>query len=279
MAREYGRRKVLAGLIGGALCPVCAGLSGRVIAAETAPKAAAAGHGAAAGKAAGHDAVHWGYGGAGSPDKWGTLEADFRVCSLGMEQSPINLSGPTKAQLATVVPSFAEMPLTILHNGHTIQVNCAPGSKSMIDGQQFDLLQFHFHHPSEHVIDGKPAAMELHFVHRNAAGNLAVLGVMMEAGADNKALAPIWAAMPMAAGPAQTTGTIVAPAELLPAKREFWRYQGSLTTPPCSEGVLWTVFRDPIQMSPAQVAKFAQLFPVNARPPQGRGRRFLLETM
>mgnify|MGYP003476842282 FL=1 len=271
MARSLGRREVLAGLIGGALCPVCASLGGRVFAAETAPKAGAA--------KATHDAVHWGYGGAGGPENWGNLEADFRVCSLGFEQSPINLTRSTKAQMATVVPSFAEMPLVILHNGHTIQVNCAAGSKSMIDGESYDLLQFHFHHPSEHVIDGKPAAMELHFVHKNAAGNLAVLGVMLDVGAENAALAPIWAAMPATATPEKNVGTIIKPAELLPAKREFWRYQGSLTTPPCSEGVKWTVFREPIQMSAGQVARFAQLFPVNARPPQGRGRRFLLENI
>lgn len=273
MARNYDRRAVLAGLVGGALCPVCAGLAGRAFAAET----PAAGDGAAE---AGRAAVHWDYTGAGAPDEWGTLEADFRVCSLGMEQSPINLSGPMKAQLAGDVPTFADMPLTILHNGHTIQVNCALGSKSTIDGQVYELLQFHFHHPSEHVIDGRPAAMELHFVHKNAAGNLAVLGVMMEVGnAENAALAPIWAAMPATATPERNTGTMIKPAELLPAKREFWRYQGSLTTPPCSEGVLWTVFRDPIQMSQGQLARFAQLFLVNARPPQGRGRRFLLENM
>jgi carbonic anhydrase len=268
------RRKALGLLSAGALsvCPICAAL------------ASEPGHGAAAAKGAGKaaegakHAPHWSYEGEGAPARWGQLEADFRACDIGMEQSPIDLRGAVRADVGTVEPSFQDMPLVVLNNGHTIQVNCAAGSQTLINGTRFDLLQFHFHHPSEHLLAGKKFDMELHFVHRSAAGQLAVLGVFIQPGANNAALDPIWAAMPASAGPAKEAGTAIRPAALLPAGRSYLRYAGSLTTPPCSEGVLWTVFKDPIEASPDQVRRFAALFPVNARPVQSAVRRYLLET-
>jgi carbonic anhydrase len=148
----------------------------------------------------------------------------------------------------------------------------------VISGTRYELVQFHFHHPSEHLLSGKKFDMELHFVHRSEAGRLAVLGVFIQPGAANAALGPIWAAMPAEAGPARDAGAVVRPAALLPATRGYFRYTGSLTTPPCSEGVLWTVYKDPIEASPDQIRRFAALFPVNARPAQSVARRYLLET-
>jgi len=256
------RRKLLTHAIAGIACPICAGVVGQSLAlAETS-------HGA-----------HWSYEGEGGPEHWGDLSADFKVCELGVQQTPIDIRGGTRAELASVVPTFNPMPLKILNNGHTIQANCDPGSRTIINGEAFDLLQFHFHHPSEHLLSGKAFDLELHFVHKSAAGQLAVLGVFIQPGAENNALAPIWAAMPKEAGDEQAAGTTIIPADLLPADRGFFRYQGSLTTPPCSEGVLWTVFKAPIEASPAQIRQFAELFPVNARPPQPLNQRFLLETL
>jgi carbonic anhydrase len=258
------RREVLKGLaITGALCPVCTAL----------------GVGPALAQNAAHGGAHWGYEGAGGPENWGQLSPEFRVCALGFEQTPIDITAGIRSQLVGIAPMFQAMPLKLLNNGHTIQVNCAPGSASYIDGQRFDLLQFHFHHPSEHLLDGKAFDLELHFVHRSQAGQLAVLGVFIASGAENAALAPIWAAMPKAETPEADTGATIAPAALLPAERGFFRYQGSLTTPPCSEGVLWSVFRQPIEASSAQIAQFASLFPLNARPVQPRHRRYLLESL
>ena len=121
--------------------------------------------GADAPKAAGH-AAHWDYEGAGAPEKWGQLQSDFRVCDLGMQQSPIDLRAATPASLGTIEPAFVEMPLRIVHNGHTIQVNCPPGSASQIAGERYELVQFHFHHPSEHILDGTRFELECHFVHQ-----------------------------------------------------------------------------------------------------------------
>ncbi|MBY0430110.1 MAG: carbonic anhydrase family protein, partial [Rhodospirillales bacterium] len=143
----------------------------------------------------------------------------------------------------------------------------------------YKLVQFHFHHPSEHLLSGKRFKMEAHFVHKAEDGRLAVLGVFIRPGAENAAYAPIFANMPEHEGPEKLIeGVKVNPADMLPAGRGYFRYMGSLTTPPCSEGILWSVFKDSLEASPAQIEKFAKLFPMNARPPQELNRRFLLDT-
>jgi carbonic anhydrase len=267
MHRHFSRRSVLSSLAAGvaSVCPVGTAF------------AAADGNATKAGAGAAKHPPHWGYEGDAGPERWGDLRPDFRVCALGMEQTPIDLKGGVRAEIGSVEPSFREMPLVVLNNGHTIQVNCPPGSHTVVAGVRYDLLQFHFHHPSEHLLSGKRFDLELHFVHRSEKGELAVLGVFIRPGAASGALAPIWAAMPPKVGPAREAGAAIRPAALLPVSRGCYRYAGSLTTPPCSEGVLWTVFKEPIEASPDQIRQFAQLFPVNARPVQGLHRRFLLE--
>lgn len=259
---RLGRRQALRALVGAATavaCPVCRAL------AEEAPPA--------------HAGSHWSYDGAAGPEAWGELSADFKVCSLGLEQTPIDLKESVRAETGAVEPSFKPMPLTILNNGHTIQVNCAPGSRTIISGRPFELLQFHFHHPSEHLLSGRATEMELHFVHKSPEGQLAVLGVFIRQGQENAALAPVWAAMPREAGEPIKVDASVDASALLPANRQYFRYKGSLTTPPCSEGVLWTIFRDSIEASADQIRRFAELFPGNARPVKPLNSRFLLESM
>jgi carbonic anhydrase len=220
---------------------------------------------------------HWSYEGDAAPANWGELSADFKSCSIGMEQTPIDLRSAIKAQTGPIAIGYQKMPLTIMNNGHTIQVNTPAGSKVEINGTGYELVQFHFHHPSEHVLAGKAFDMELHFVHKSASGALAVFGVFLRPGATNRALAPIWAAIPEKETPVHTVaGVTIDPAALLPKVGEYFRYVGSLTTPPCSEGVTWTVFRTPIEGSVEQIRQFATLFPMNARPLQSLNRRFLL---
>jgi carbonic anhydrase len=222
--------------------------------------------------------AHWRYEGDAGPAHWGELSADFQVCRLGLEQTPIDLAGAVKADVAGPVEiGYRAMPLRILNNGHTVQVNADPGSACMIGGSRYELLQFHFHRPSEHLLSGKPFDLECHFVHRAGAGDLAVVGVFVKPGARNAALQPIWDAMPSAEAPERNAGTAVDPAALLPKSGGYFRYMGSLTTPPCSEGLTWTVYREPIEASPEQIRQFASLFPNNARPIQGRNRRFVIE--
>lgn len=231
--------------------------------------------GALAGPAAASGGPSWSYEGKTGPEAWGSLGKDYAVCGQGAAQSPVDLASPIGADIAPVTIRWnAETDGQVINNGHTIQVNVPNGSTVKVGTTSYELLQFHFHHPSEHLVDGKPLAMEVHFVHRSAAGDLAVVGVLFEEGAENPALAPIWSAMPKEKG----DGPVVAltPKAFLPADKAQFRYAGSLTTPPCSEIVTWIAYKTPVQASRAQIAAFAELFPMNARPAQPLHRRFLL---
>ena len=217
---------------------------------------------------------HWTYDEAAH---WGDLSPDFQVCGLGAEQSPIDLVDPVPAELGDVAVKWQPKGGVVVNNGHTIQVNTEAGSAADIAGKSYDLLQFHFHHPSEHTVAGAAHAMEAHFVHRAADGGLAVLGVFLVPGAENGTLARVWGKVPDEEGEAELDGALDL-STLLPSDRAYYRYAGSLTTPPCSETVLWTVFANPVEVSDAQIAAFAALYPMNARPIQDLNRRFLLES-
>ena len=251
-------------------CAYCLA-AGRASAAEPA-------HGSAASGSAAHAAPHWSYEGKGRPEHWGELQPNFKVCQLGMEQTPIDLANGMKGAAAPVALDYKPLALRIVNNGHTIQVNADAGSSCIIGADKYDLLQFHFHHPSEHLLSGKPFDLECHFVHKSGAGDLAVVGVFIKPGAKNAALQTIFDAMPKREGPELRASGSVDPAALLPKASSYFRYMGSLTTPPCSEGLTWTVFKEPIEASTEQIKQFAQLFPNNARPVQNRNRRFLIET-
>lgn len=271
---SLGRRDFLrlAGMGSAASCVYC--LSAAWALASGSSHAPAAHGGAAHGAAA---APHWGYEGAGGPAQWGELQPDFKVCDLGLEQTPIDLTGGMGGEVGPLVVDYKPLPLRILNNGHTVQVNADPGSACVIGGTKYDLLQFHFHHPSEHLLSGKPFDLECHFVHKSASGGLAVIGVFVRPGANNPALQPIFDAMPTKEGPEVRGGATIFPAALLPQNSGYFRYMGSLTTPPCTEGLTWTVYREPVEASPDQIRQFASLFPNNARPVRGRNRRFLIE--
>ena len=255
---QLQRRSVLTGLAVASMCPICLG---RGASAEE-------GHG-----------PHWTYEGEGGPAQWGDLKPEFKSCSIGTQQSPIDLAKPVKSKLSPLAVSWKKFPLTVLNNGHTIQVNAPAGSTISEDkGEVFNLKQFHFHHPSEHLVDGKSFTMEVHFVHMNEAGNAAlVLGVFIVEGAENKELGKILANMPKTAGETKTDLTIN-PSAFLPEEMDRYRYEGSLTTPPCSEIIHWNVLRAKVTASAAQIKAFADLFPNNARPVNPLNRRFLLGT-
>ncbi|HEY9647259.1 MAG TPA: carbonic anhydrase family protein [Chroococcidiopsis sp.] len=224
----------------------------------------------------------WGYIGDESPQHWGELSSEYRACTAGAEQSPIDLHDPQKTvargDRATLALDYHNTPLKILHNGHTVQVNYAPGSTLRLDDQDYELLQFHFHEPSEHTVDQRPYAMEMHLVHKNQqTGNLAVVGVLIKEGAQHPALDKIWQHMPRKATPETTVPQVsVNAAQLLPAqKAHYYRYHGSLTTPPCSEVVNWIVLAQPIEASSQQIAQFKTAVGDNARPTQPLHRRVL----
>ncbi|WP_149095474.1 carbonic anhydrase [Paenibacillus terrae] len=223
---------------------------------------------------------HWSYEGDQGPEHWGELEQDFAACGNGQEQSPVNIEHTHLEASHTQQPlqvHYTTAKASILNNGHTIQINTAgPGNTIVVDGTRYTLKQFHFHHPSEHQIDGKNAEMELHFVHQSDNGRTAVLGVLIQRGTENKAFNSIWSKLPK-----DTTSQDAALEEginlasLLPKDLHSVRYNGSLTTPPCTEHVNWTILEQPIKMSADQISRFATIFPDNHRPVQQLGAREL----
>lgn len=226
---------------------------------------------AAADPHAAHHAPHWSYQGHTGPEAWSSLEKDFGTCAIGNTQSPIDISSSQvgKSTLGPIAFSYQPTPLKILDNGHTIQVNVESGSSIAIGGQTYELKQFHFHRPSEEKIDGKAYELVAHLVHKSAEGKLAVVGVLFKQGAENPLIKTIWSNLPKEKEKEVTvSGVSFNPAELLPAKRSYYNFAGSLTTPPCSEGVNWFVMTTPVEASKAQFKRFAALYPMNARPTQ-----------
>lgn len=240
--------------------------------------AGAAGAGALVLGTGAHAQPHWGYEGEYGPEHWGSLDPGFAVCNNGREQSPIDLTGAASEALSEIGFDYAPSPISIVNNGHSIQVDYQAGSGIVLDGTRYGLVQFHFHHRSEHTVDGADFPLELHLVHADAEGALAVVGVFLEEGGANEALAPVFSQMPKEAGPAAVVEGTVDAAALLPERRTTWRYPGSLTTPPCSEGVSWLVMTEPVTASREQIEAFRALFPVNNRPVQPlNGRRLVTD--
>jgi carbonic anhydrase len=214
-------------------------------------------------------AVHWGYEGDNGPEHWGD---NFPVCGKGKKQSPLNIVGPFEKSKETLTVDYKEGPLKILNNGHTIQVNVEPGSSLTIGKESFDLLQFHFHRPSEEQVDGKNAAMVAHFVHKSKEGKLAVIGVMLNEGKDSAAIKTLWANLPPKEMEEYLPAKVMFnPGSMLPKELAFYNYEGSLTTPPCTEGVQFYILKNPMELSKQQVAKFP--FKLNARPVQSLNGR------
>ena len=214
---------------------------------------------------------HWSYGGATGPAKWGSLEKSFTQCKLGQNQSPIDIpdASARKGDLPSLLFAYKPSPLKIIDNGHSIQVNYAPGSFLNWEGKRYELVQFHFHKPGEEKIDGKGHDMDAHLVHQGPNGKLIVLAVQLDAGKENRLIKALWDNLPKEKGKENVVETVKINAlELLPDNKGYYLYAGSLTTPPCSEEVTWFVLKAPVQVSADQIARFAKLYPMNARPVQ-----------
>lgn len=216
---------------------------------------------------------HWSYEGANGPDKWATLSPAFASCGTGQHQSPIDISATRPLASDRITTAYASTALKIEYNGHTVQVTPDAGSSIDVGGDRYDLLQFHFHSPSEHSVAGKREAMEIHFVHRNAAGRLAVIGVLVREGAKNSAYEPILQNLPASIGQPTAIAGAIDIESLLPSERKHWTYEGSLTTPPCSEGVRWMVLHEVLEMSREQIDRMTSVIHNNARPIQPFVRR------
>ncbi len=234
-----------------------------------------------------HGGTHWGYESDNGPARWGAMNAAWAMCADGLEQSPIDLANATTdamPALALHLPSGQEVAVLnqagvigALDNGHTIQINAKTGETLTVGDKTYALVQFHFHAPSEHTVDGEHSPMEMHFVHQSEDGALTVVGVLIEEGAANPGIAPLWAQL--AAAPGSET-TVRIPAEF--ADHIFpddavgaYHYRGSLTTPPCSQGVNWYIRKTPTQFSQEQIAEFTAVYDHNNRPVQALNTRTL----
>ena len=226
------------------------------------------------------DEIHWGYEDDGGPGEWADLAPEFVICGEGKAQSPIDIRDAVETALVDIEFHYGETANKIVNNGHTIQVDVDAGSHIVYNGIIYELLQFHFHAPSEHTIAGEAAAMEIHFVHKDRnSDNLAVVGILLNEGdGENEAYAPIIDNMPTEAGAADMVGENIALDSLLPESRGYFTYQGSLTTPPCSEVVRWLLLDTPVTLSAKQIAAYRAIYDGNARPLQPLGERDLLRT-
>lgn len=221
-----------------------------------------------------HAAPHWGYEGELGPARWAELSPAFEVCAKGKEQSPIDIVPPaTSPDVAPIRFTYLPSAGELVDNGHTLQMNLQPGSFATVDGRVYQLVQFHIHTPSEHTVGGEALPMEVHLVHKDQSGKLAVVGVRFAAGEASRAMAPVWAAMPDPGGKAKVAR--FDPATLLPRDRSAYRYDGSLTTPPCSEHVEWIVLRRTTTESSAIMDAFKKRFGANARPVQPANDRVI----
>lgn len=239
--------------------------------------AALAGHGAPAEEAEhGTGEVHWSYEGDNGPQAWGRLTPEFSTCATGKRQSPINIdeSSTLRGPAEAIGFDYRASSATVVNNGHTIQIDVTGDNGILIRGSRFQLLQLHFHHPSEERVNYRSFAMVAHLVHKDHLGRLAVVAVLLEPGAANPAIDNFWTYMPLDVGDRvpMPTGSVDL-AGLLPKDQRYYQFMGSLTTPPCTEGVLWMVLKQPVTISRAQLRLFGQQFPNNARPVQATNGR------
>ncbi|MGB7547621.1 MAG: carbonic anhydrase family protein [Terracidiphilus sp.] len=227
--------------------------------------------------AAAQTTAPWSYQGKDGPLNWGRLDPAYKACAQGREQSPIDIRGAhLNKALQPIEFHYIAGPVTLENNGHTVVVRVNPGSYIVAGGVRYDLVEYHFHHPAEEAVKGKLADMDVHLVHRSADGKLAVLAVRLSESRDfpNATLATLWDHLPAAPGQFEKIADMVNPGGLLPGDRGYWTYMGSLTTPPCTEGVRWFVFEEPLSISREQLRAFAALYRINSRPLQDtHGRR------
>ncbi|MEZ5446992.1 MAG: carbonic anhydrase family protein [Gammaproteobacteria bacterium] len=224
--------------------------------------------------------AHWTYEGEAGPEHWAELSPKYEKCGTGTRQTPIDLASSEVVPmgLEDVEFQYASAEASVVNNGHTIQVTVPEGNAIVLDGVSYGLVQFHFHTPSEHTIDGASYPLELHLVHKDESGNLAVVGVMLEKGEKNPVLSQIWGkSLPKSEGKEVALKSPLELSALLPSDRAAYRYLGSLTTPPCSEGVKWIVMKSSVTMTTKQIAAFKKLFPMNARPLQPINARSIVE--
>jgi len=222
--------------------------------------------------------THWDYAGNAGPEAWGKMQPEYSKCSTGTRQSPIDIRGGIAVDLEPIKFDYRPSAFSVIDNGHTVQVNVEPGNSITITGKRYELVQFHFHRPSEERINGRQYDMVAHLVHKDVDGRLAVVAVLLDRGSAQAIVQSVWNNLPLEKGDEVRAGTRIDLSQLLPEDKRYYTYMGSLTTPPCSEGVLWMVMKQPVPISVEQVSIFARLYPMNARPIQQADGRLIKES-
>ncbi len=235
-------------------------------------------HGDAARKPAGAAAAPWAYEGAGGPAAWATLKPEYAACAQGQRQSPIDLAGGLAVDLEPVRFHYKPSGFAVVDTGRTVQATLAPGNHIEVGGRRFELKRVQFHRPSEHRIDGRLFEMSAHLVHEDAQGRAAVVALLLDKGPAHPVVQAVWNHLPLEKHEENAARVMLDAGALLPADRRYYTYMGSLTAPPCTEGVLWVVMRTPISVSADQVELFARIYPMNARPLQAGGGRRILQS-
>lgn len=245
----------------------------------TAAKADAAGHGAPEAKDKVH-AAHWAYSGNSGAQNWHKLSREYATCAEGKRQSPIDIKEGVRVQLDALKFDYKPSALKVVNNGHTIQVGYEPGSFVIVGDTPYELVQFHFHRPAEERVNGRTFDMVAHLVHKSKEGQLAVVAVLLMIGDEHPFIRTLWNHLPLDVGLEESNGAVkIDVSQLLPKIRGYYTYMGSLTTPPCTEGVRWIVMRTPVQVSRAQVTTFGRVYEMNARPLQASNGRLIKEVL
>ena len=253
-----------------------AGAAGATAAATATATGGEAKHGADAG--AGAHGPAWGYAANLGPQSWASLHPSFSLCGSGQRQSPVDIRDGLPVDLEEVDFQYRPGFFSVPDNGHTVQVQVGKGNAIEIGARRYELTGFHFHLPGEERVDGRSFAMSIHLVHRDPQGRLAVVALVADEGPEHPAVQAVWNNLPLERGEFVAASVEFDPMTLLPARRGYYTYMGSLTTPPCTEGVLWIVMQQPIQVSPQQLAIFARLHPMNARPVQPLNGRVIKQS-
>ncbi|SMB22324.1 putative carbonic anhydrase [Sterolibacterium denitrificans] len=219
--------------------------------------------------------IPWSYEGEGAPANWGKLRSDYVTCGSGKRQSPIDIRDSINVDLEQIRFDYKPTLFRIIDTGHTVEVHVGEGSTLTVMGRQYELVQLHFHRPSEERINGKVYDMSVHLVHRSLEGQLAYLAVLLEKGSEHPLIQTLWNNLPLEVGQELVPEVSIDLNGLLPENRTYWTYMGSLTTPPCTENVLWLVLKQPLQVSPEQIAIFSRLYRNNVRPLQPANNRLI----
>lgn len=224
-------------------------------------------------KAAGHG--HWSYQGETGPQHWHELNPEFKQCGIGERQSPIDIREGIPVELDPIQFDYKLSAFRVIDNGHTVQVNVESGNRIVVNGRRYELVQFHFHRPSEERLNGRQFEMVAHLVHKDLEGKLAVVAVLIEEGKGHPIVQQVWNNLPLEKRVEQAGLQGLDLLQLLPEDRRYVTYMGSLTTPPCTEGVLWMVLKKPVSVSAQQISIFSRLYPMNARPVQPQRDRLI----